>query len=83
MHLVGNRQGRKVVRWGHVGLNFLIYAGIAAVAAAGIYFVVAGHWNPIILVVGPAVGLIATISSLIISLRTPIHELPILNWYPK
>jgi len=83
MHLMGNRQGRKVVRWGHVGLNFLIYAGIAAVAAAGVYLVVAGHWNPVILLVGPAVGIIATVSSLIVSLRTPIHQLPLLNWYPK
>ncbi len=83
MHLVGNRQGRKVVRWGHVALNFAIYAGIAALAAAGVYFVVAGQWNPVILLVGPAVGLIATFSSLIISLRTPIHQLPLLVWYPK
>lgn len=83
MHLVGNRQGRKVVRWGHVALNFLIYAGIAAVAAAGIYLAVAGHWNPVILLVGPAVGLVATLSSLIVSLRTPIHQLPLLVWYPK
>jgi uncharacterized membrane protein YagU involved in acid resistance len=83
MHLVGNRQGRKVVRWGHVGLNFVIYAGIAAVAAAVVYLVVAGRWNPIILLVGPAVGLVATLSSLIVSLRTPIHQLPLLNWYPK
>ena len=72
-----------MVRWGHVGLNFVIYAGIAAVAAAGVYLVVAGRWNPIILLVGPAVGLVATLSSLIVSLRTPIHQLPLLNWYPK
>lgn len=83
MHLVGNRQGKKVVRWGHVALNFAIYGGIASIAAAGVYFVVANHWNPIILLVGPAVGLVATLSSLIISLRTPIHQLPLLNWYPK
>lgn len=80
MHLVGNRQGRKVIRWGHVGLNFLIYAGAAAVAAAAVYVLVAGHWNPTILLVGPVVGIIATLSSLIISLRTPIHQLPLLNW---
>lgn len=83
MQLVGNRQGKRVVRWGRVGLSFMIYTGIAAVAAAGVYFVVTRHWNPVILVVGPAVGFAATISSLLISLRTPIHELPILTWYPK
>lgn len=83
MHLVGNRQGRKVVRWGHVGLNFLIFGGIATVAAAGVYLVVASHWNPLILFVGPAVGFLATAASLIVSLRTPIHQLPLLNWYPK
>lgn len=83
MHLVGNRQGRKVVRWGHVALNFAIYAGIATIAAAGVYLVVAKNWNPIVLLVGPAVGFIATVSSLVISLRTPIHQLPLLNWYPK
>ena len=37
----------------------------------------------VILLVGPAVGIIATVSSLIVSLRTPIHQLPLLNWYPK
>ncbi len=83
MQLVGNRQGKRVVRWGRVTLSFLLYTAIAAVAAAGVYMVVVKYWNPVILVVGPAVGFIATISSLIISLRTPIHELPILTWYPK
>lgn len=83
MHLVGNRQGRKVVRWGHVGLNFLIFAGIAAIAAAVVYLVVAKQWNPLILMVGPAVGLLATTASLIVSLRTPIHQLPLLTWHVK
>jgi len=82
MHLVGNRQGRKVVRWGHVALNLLAFSAIAAVASAGIYFVVAKHWNPVILLVGPVVGLVATTSSLIVSLRTPIRQLPLLTWYP-
>ncbi|MBK7997167.1 MAG: hypothetical protein IPK15_00170 [Verrucomicrobia bacterium] len=83
MQLVGNRQGKRVVRWGRVALSFLLYTAIAAVAAAGVYMVLVKYWNPVILIVGPAVGFIATISSLIISLRTPIHELPILTWYPK
>ena len=76
MHLVGNRQGRKVVRWGHVALNLLAFSAIAAIASAGIYLVVAKQWNPVILLVGPAVGLIATIGSLLVSLRTPSVSCP-------
>ncbi len=83
MHLIGNRQGRKVVRWGHVALNFLIFGGLAAVAAAGIYLIIAKQWDPRVLLVGPAVGLLATISSLLVSVRTPVQELPILQWYRK
>lgn len=83
MHLVGNRQGRKVVRWGRVALNFLVFGGIAAIAAAVIYAVIVRHWNPAILFVGPAVGLAATIASLTVSLLTPVHELPLLEWHPK
>ena len=82
MHLVGNRQGRKVVRWGHVALNLLAFSAIAAIASAGIYLVVAKQWNPVILLVGPAVGFIVTIGSLLVSLRTPIRQLPLLAWYP-
>ena len=83
MHLVGNRQGRKVIRWGRVALNFLIFGGLAMIGAAGVYFIVAKQWNPIILLAGPLVGLIATAGSLLVSLRTPVHELPILAWHPK
>ncbi len=83
MHLLGNRQGRKVVRWGHVALNFLIFGGIATVAAGGIYLLVAKHWEPRVLLIGPAVGLVATVASLLVSLRTPVQELPILQWYRK
>ena len=83
MHLVGNRQGRKVVRWGRVALNLIVFSAIAAIASAGVYFVVAKQWNSVILLVGPAVGLIVTIGSLLVSLRTPIRQLPLLTWYPQ
>ena len=83
MHLVGNRQGRKVVRWGRAALNLLVFSVIAAIASAGVYFVVASQWNPVILLVGPAVGLIVTVSWIIVSLRTPIRQLPLLTWYPE
>ena len=83
MHLVGNRQGRKVVRWGRAALNLLVFSVIAAIASAGVYFVVASQWNPVILLVGPAVGFIVTVSSIIVSLRTPIRQLPLLTWYPE
>ncbi len=83
MHLVGNRQGRKVVRWGRAALNLLVFSVIAAIASAGVYFVVASQWNPVILFVGPAVGFIVTVSSIIVSLRTPIRQLPLLTWYPE
>ncbi len=83
MQLVGNRQGRKVMRWGRVAAAFFIFTTIAALAAAGIYLLVARQWNPTILLVGPAVGLTATLSSLLVSLFTPVHQLPMLTWYPK
>jgi hypothetical protein len=83
MHLLGNRQGRRVVRWGRVALNFLIFGGLAMLAGSIVYLVAAKQWNPLILVAGPAVGLIATVASLIVSLRTPVDQLPILTWHTK
>lgn len=81
--LVGNRQGRKVVRWGYVLLSCLLLTVCSALAAAGIYYLAAQIWNPLILWVGPIVGLGATLSTLVISLLTPIDKLPLLNWFPE
>lgn len=83
MHLIGNRQGRRVVRWGRVVLNFLLFGGLAMAAASIVYLVVAKQWNPLILVAGPAVGFIATATSFVVSLRTPVDQLPLLAWHPK
>lgn len=83
MHLIGNRQGRRVVRWGRVVLNFLLFGGLAMAAASIVYLVVAKQWNPLILVAGPAVGFIATVTSFVVSLRTPVDQLPLLAWHPK
>lgn len=83
MHLIGNRQGRRVVRWGRVVLNFLLFGGLAMAAASIVYLVVAKQWNPLILVAGPAVGFIATAASFLVSLRTPVDQLPLLAWHPR
>jgi hypothetical protein len=83
MHLIGNRQGRRVVRWGRVVLNFLLFGGLAMAAASIVYLVVAKQWNPLILIAGPMVGIIATATSLVVSLRTPVDQLPLLAWHPK
>ena len=81
--LVGNRQGRKVVRWGYVLLSCVLLTSSSALAAAGIYYLAAHTWNPVILYVGPAVGLGATICTLIISLMTPVEKLPLLSWFQE
>ncbi len=81
--LVGNRQGRKVIRWGYVLLSCVLLTGSSALAAAGIYYLAAHTWNPLILWVGPIVGLGATICTLILSLLTPVEKLPLLSWFQK
>jgi hypothetical protein len=81
--LVGNRQGRKVVRWGYVLLSCLLLTITSALAAAGIYYIAAHDWNPVILWVGPVVGFTGTLSTLVISLLTPIDRLPLLSWFQE
>jgi len=81
--LVGNRQGRKVVRWGYVLLSLALLTVPSALAAAGIYYIAADKWNPTTLWVGPIVGLGATLCTLILSLLTPVDKLPLLSWFQK
>ena len=77
--LMGNRRGRKVVRWGYVFLSATIITLLSALAAAGIYAILTGKWNSRVLLVGPAVGVTASLLTLLVAGRTPIQRLPILR----
>ena len=77
--LVGNRHGKKMIRWGYVvlaGLGSTVGAGLIA---AGLYAVLTLSWNPLVLLVGPVVGVAATFLTLLASLRTPLQRLPMLK----
>jgi hypothetical protein len=77
--LVANFHGRKVIRWGYVILTFLGISFFSALVAAGLYAIATGKWNPLVLVVGPGVGLVATTLTLLISYATRLQRLPILK----
>ena len=76
--LVGNRMGRKEIRWGYVALAVLVSTVLAGLAAAGLYALLGGEWNPLILLVGPVVGVLGTGLTLLLALRTPVQRLPML-----
>jgi hypothetical protein len=77
--LVGNRHGKKVIRWWYVGVTAFGITFVAALAAAGLYAAFTRSWNPRVLLVGPAAGLAATVLTLLVSLRTPLQRLPMLR----
>ena len=77
--LVGHHNGRKIIRWGNVILAFLLVTIGAALVAGGIYTLVTHSWNFLILLVGPAVGIVTTSITLTVSFLTPAHRLPFLK----
>jgi|KBSSwiStaDraftv2_1062776.scaffolds.fasta_scaffold434972_2 hypothetical protein len=77
--LVGNRHGRKVIRWGYVISAGLLISLIAGPAAAGLYAALTKSWNPLVLLLGPIVGLAATLLTLGAALRTPLQRLPLIK----
>ena len=77
--LVGNSRGRKVVRWGYVILAFLLTTLIAGGVAAGLYAIFTGTWNPLVLLVGPAAGVPATLLTLLVAWRVPLQRQQILR----
>lgn len=81
LSLVGHRQGRKVIRWGCVILAAMGSTTVGGAIAAGLYYLLAGAWDPLVPLVGAGAGLVATILTLLAALRTPLHQLPLLKWY--
>jgi hypothetical protein len=77
--LVGNRHGRKVIRWGYVIVAAFLITLLAGAVAAGLYAALSGSWDPRVLLVGPVAGLVATVLTLLAALRTPLQRLPILR----
>ena len=77
--LVGNSRGRKVVRWGYVVLTFLLTTLLAAGAAAGLYAMLTQSWNPMVLLVGPVAGILATLLTLLVAWRVPLQRQQILK----
>ena len=76
--LVGNRMGRREIRWGYVVLAAMLTTILAGLAAAGLYALMTQEWNPLVLLVGPVVGLVGTGLTLLVALRTPVQRLPML-----
>ncbi len=77
--LVGNSRSRKVVRWGYVILAFLLTTLIAGGVAAGLYAILTQSWNPLVLLVGPAAGIPATLLTLLVAWRVPLQRQQILR----
>ena len=77
--LVGNRHGKKVIRWGYVIVAGFLITVLAGGGAAGLYAALSGTWEPRVLLVGPIAGVIATMLTLLTALRTPLQRLPILR----
>jgi hypothetical protein len=77
--LVGHHNGRKIIRWGNVWLAFFLVTIGAALFAVGIYALVTRSWNSLVLLVGPAVGILTTAITLTVSFLTPAHRLPFLK----
>ena len=77
--LVGHHNGRKIIRWGNVVLAFLLVTISAALVAGGIYALVTHSWDSLVLLVGPAVGIVTTLITLTVSFLTPAHRLPFLK----
>lgn len=77
--LVGNSRGRKVVRWGYVVLSFLLTTTVAGGVATGLYAIFTGKWNPLVLLLGPAAGIPATLLTLLVAWRVPLQRQQILR----
>ena len=77
--LVGHHNGRKIIRWGNVVVAFLSVTIGAALAASGLYALFVRDWEPLVLLVGPAVGIVTSVSTLTVSFLTPAHRLPFLK----
>ena len=70
--------GRREIRWGYVALAAMLTTILAGLAAAGLYALMTQEWNPLVLLVGPVVGLVGTGLTLLVALRTPVQRLPML-----
>lgn len=77
--LVGNRRGRKVIRWGYVIITFLLSTLVAAGVAVGLYAILTRGWNPLVLLIGPAAGILATLLTLLVAWRVPLQRQQILR----
>jgi len=77
--LIGNQRGRRSIRWGCVLLAGVLTSLVAGGVAAGLYAAYTQSWNPAILLLGPAVGLVGTFLTLLAALRTPLQRLPLVK----
>jgi len=75
---VGHRQGKRIVRWNYFLLTALLLTGSSTLSAAGLYYLLAGAWDSRALLVGAGAGFLASVLTLLVSLRTPLQRLPIL-----
>ena len=77
--LIGNQRGRRSIRWGCVLMAGALTSLVAGGVAAGLYSAFTQSWDPRSLLLGPAVGLMATFLTLLAALRTPLQRLPLVK----
>jgi hypothetical protein len=77
--LVGHRQGKRVIRWGHFLKVALLLTVSSTLAAAGLYFILAGQWSLLAAEIGAGAGFGVSLLTLLLSLCTPLERLPILK----
>jgi hypothetical protein len=77
--LMGNRRGRKVIRWSCVCGAALLITAIASPVAAGLYAAFTRRWEPRLLLIGPIAGFVVTGLTLSAAWRTPIQRLPLIR----
>jgi len=77
--LIGHRHGKRVVQWDKFLATALLLTASSTLTAAGLYYLLAGQWNPLALLVGAGAGFVASVLTLIVALRTPLQRLPMIK----
>ena len=77
--VVGNRNGRKAVRWGRFFFATLVIVLVSTLFSLAVYYLVAGRWNPTVLLLGAGAGVFIAGVVIILNLTTPLQRLPIIR----
>jgi hypothetical protein len=77
--VVAHRQGKRVVQWDKFLMTTVLLVTFSTLSAVGLYYLLAGQWNPKSLVVGAGAGFLASVLTLLVALLTPLQRLPMLK----